>query len=102
MKKVVCLENWNEAKKHGLCVPVKGEIYTIRAVVRYTTHSLIGDIGVGYLLEEIVNDPSLSGHECTFEVSGFRPVDYTYGKQVAKRLEEEWIPLCQTLAKMGY
>ena len=73
--------------------PIKREIYTIRDIV---SSSIPGDKTIYVRLVEIVN-PVLNyliGHgEVTFDIDGFRPVDESFGEQVAEKLEVFFVPL---------
>jgi hypothetical protein len=73
---VVCIDDrWVGAAVYRLVTPVKGIIYTIRSVRNS------GDGTVGFLLEEITNQPLdsvLDGLcEPTFDVNCFRPIKET-------------------------
>ncbi len=87
--KVVCVKN-NYQHMRGQKVPTVGEIYTVRDIRYFPGY------GTGIWLVEIVNDVVLTVYgkmEMGFDVDGFRPVDRSFGEQVAEKLEVFFVPL---------
>lgn len=81
-QKVVCVKGF--VKKFNETIPIKGEIYTVREIVKVRNWCT--------RLVEIVNDKHdywQNGllDECAFNVIAFRPVDTTFGEQVCESLE---------------
>ena len=97
-QKVVCKNDpYHAARMCGLkcvIVPEVGKIYKIREVEldRY-----FGSANVFILLEEVVNktvtDKNGVSCEPSFHSSYFRPVDESFGEQVAEKLEVFFVPL---------
>lgn len=88
-QKVVCVYDFeaNRGNYINELLPVINEIYTIRALVKPNDPSC--------LLVEIVNRPQQyidAFGEVYFRLSCFRPVDETYGEQVASELEKQLEP----------
>lgn len=82
-QKVVCVEDKPNSNTIVPNRPVKGEIYTIRAI--RTNFNIYG-----VLLVEVVNplQEFMEGlYEGAFDPSRFRPVDTTYGEQLCEELE---------------
>lgn len=87
-QKVVCVNNRYENALGE--IPTVGEIYTIRDIRYFPGY------GVGIWLVEIVNTPVITvcgKMEMGFAVEGFRPIDESFGEQVAKKLEVFFVPL---------
>lgn len=81
-QRVVCIRDYSKMKHYNWeIMPIKGSIYTIREFVDDCLR-----------LVEIRNELHHydDGHygECMFSISGFRPVDESFGEETAERIEE--------------
>lgn len=71
-QKVVCVHAFvDEVRFPTLCIPVRGGIYTIRAIIQGHDGIRLRD---GLLLEEITNGLGPRGIEYNFNPERFRPV----------------------------
>jgi len=84
-QKVVCLINFKRDEfdiEYNVKVPLKNEIYTIRAF----------DGNDSIYLQEIIN-PNLyydEGYgECSFDISRFRPLDHAFADEVEAMIKEQ-------------
>lgn len=90
-QKVVCVKDGFDttAKQWQPNRPIKGEIYTIRDM-RY----FVG-FGNGIWLVELVNPMIMTVFgvmEPGFDADAFRPVDESFGEEIAEKLEKDFKP----------
>lgn len=85
-QKVVCLKtDWSCNRnniQYIIIHPIKGEIYTIAR----TENDNWFDSGVGLVLAELKADQA-------YDSKWFRPIENSFGEQVAKKLEVFFVPL---------
>jgi hypothetical protein len=80
-KKVVCInDHWGMVRLPFDILPNKNEIYTIRDIV-------VDNSGMSFQFEEIIN-PTFNSNEIAFHSLNFRSVDYQFGEDICKEIEE--------------